>query len=387
MREKSPDHILVLRFSALGDVAIASPLLKAYAADNPGTKFTMVSLPMLRPLFEGAPNISFFPTDFKGRHKGLKGLLKLHKELIDLSPTAVADINSVLRTFILRVLFFISFTPLSFLRKGRVEKKKLTRRYLKNLRPLMTTLRRYELVLISLGLKDINFASAPATQPPHLELIQPPHPELTPLHPEPTPLYPEPTPPHPELTPLHPEPTPPNPDSINQRAIYKIGVAPFANHRGKIWPPQQMERLIEMLSEDERFSVTLFGGGKKEIAILKSWELKYSGVKSVAGELSFSQELDEIAGRDLMLTMDSANMHFACCMRVPVISIWGATHPYLGFYGWGQDSEMALQSSIECRPCSSSGNKECFRGDYACLNEITPDIVFNKILNFFEQRL
>lgn len=348
MREKSPDHIIVLRFSALGDVAIASPLLKAYAAENPGIKFTMVSLPMLEPLFEGTPNISFFPADFKGRHKGLKGLLKLHRELMKLNPTAVADINSVLRTFILRVLFFISFTPLSFLKKGRLEKKNLTRRYFKKLRPLMTTLRRYELVLISLGLKDLGFASA------------------QPLHPEPTPHHPEPT---------------------HQRAIYKIGVAPFANHRGKIWPPQKMERLIEMLSEDERFSVTLFGGGKKEIAILKSWELKYSGVKSLAGELSFAQELDEIAGRDLMLTMDSANMHFACCMRVPVISIWGATHPYLGFYGWGQDSEMALQSSIECRPCSSSGKKECFRGDYACLNEITPDMVFNKILNFFEQRL
>lgn len=373
MREKNPDHILVLRFSALGDVAIASPLLKAYAAHNPATKFTMVSLPMLKPLFEGAPNISFFPTDFKGRHKGFKGLLKLHKELMELNPTAVADINSVLRTFILRLLFFISLTPLSFLRKGRVEKKKLTRRYFKKLRPLMTTLRRYELVLISLGLKDLNFASAPATQPPHLELIQPPHPDPTPLLPEPTPL--------------RPDPTPLRPDPIQQRAIYKIGVAPFANHRGKIWPQELMERLIDMLSEDERFSVTLFGGGKKEVAILKSWELKYSGVKSVAGELSFSQELDEIAGRDLMLTMDSANMHFACCMRVPVISIWGATHPYLGFYGWGQDSEMALQSSIECRPCSSSGKKECFRGDYACLNEITPDMVFNKILNFFEQRL
>jgi len=115
--------------------------------------------------------------------------------------------------------------------------------------------------------------------------------------------------------------------------------------------------------------------------------MKYSGVKSVAGELSFAQELELIAGRELMLTMDSANMHFACCMRVPVISIWGATHPYLGFYGWGQDIEMAVQSSIECRPCSSSGKKECFRGDYACLNEITPDMVFKKIVNFFEQRL
>lgn len=154
-----------------------------------------------------------------------------------------------------------------------------------------------------------------------------------------------------------------------------------------LWRISKGRYELGTIAEDERFSVTLFGGGKKEIAILKSWEMKYSGVKSVAGELSFAQELALMAGRDLMLTMDSANMHFACCMRVPVISIWGATHPYLGFYGWGQNIEMALQSSIECRPCSSSGKKECFRGDYACLNEITPDMVFKKIVNFFEQRL
>jgi len=80
-----------------------------------------------------------------------------------------------------------------------------------------------------------------------------------------------------------------------------------------------------------------------------------------------------------MLSMDSANMHLASFVGVPVISIWGATHPYAGFYGWNQSPDNAVQIEMECRPCSVFGNKKCFRGDYACLLNIKPQLVLNKI--------
>ena len=121
--------------------------------------------------------------------------------------------------------------------------------------------------------------------------------------------------------------------------------------------------------------------------MLRGWECKYSGVRSLAGKMGFREELEAMGETRLMVCMDSANMHFASAMGVPVLSIWGATHPYLGFYGWGQSEKMAVQSNLECRPCSSSGKKECFRGDYACMEEITPEMVFERILNFFDEKL
>jgi ADP-heptose:LPS heptosyltransferase len=82
---------------------------------------------------------------------------------------------------------------------------------------------------------------------------------------------------------------------------------------------------------------------------------------------------------DLMVSMDSANMHLASLVNTPVISIWGATHPYAGFYGFNQDESNAIQIDLPCRPCSIFGNKPCCRGDYACLRQITPEMIVKKV--------
>jgi ADP-heptose:LPS heptosyltransferase len=82
---------------------------------------------------------------------------------------------------------------------------------------------------------------------------------------------------------------------------------------------------------------------------------------------------------DVMLSMDSANMHMASLVATPVVSIWGATHPYAGFMGWGQDSANVIQVDLDCRPCSIYGQKPCLRGDYACLNMIKPETIVEKI--------
>ena len=79
--------------------------------------------------------------------------------------------------------------------------------------------------------------------------------------------------------------------------------------------------------------------------------------------------------------MDSANMHFASLVNTPVVSIWGATHPYAGFYGLNQDINRAIQIDLPCRPCSIFGNKACFRKDYACMYQIKPETISSKIIS------
>jgi ADP-heptose:LPS heptosyltransferase len=77
--------------------------------------------------------------------------------------------------------------------------------------------------------------------------------------------------------------------------------------------------------------------------------------------------------------MDSANMHLASIYGVPVVSIWGATHPFAGFYGWMQDVNNIVQADLYCRPCSVFGNKPCYRGDHACMQMITTEMLMQKI--------
>lgn len=342
MEEKNRRHIAVLRFSALGDIAIAAPVVKAYARANPDIKFTMVSQPLTEPLFRGSDNLGYYNVFLKERHKGIKGMYRLFKELKGIGVTDVADIHSVLRTFILRILFYLSGTSLEYIDKGRAEKAVLTSRDNKRLDELPSTMSRYERVFCELGLENLEFSTRAneivRSEKSSLEMLE--------------------------------------------KGV-KIGIAPFAKHKGKQWPVEKMEAVVARLSEDKRFSIFLFGGGSKEIALLEGWEAGYSGVFTVAGKYSFEKELEIISELDLMVCMDSANMHFASAVGVPVISVWGATHPFLGFYGWGQDPDNAVMAPAECRPCSVFGNKECFRKDYICLNLLDEEFLSQKIFNFF----
>lgn len=113
--------------------------------------------------------------------------------------------------------------------------------------------------------------------------------------------------------------------------------------------------------------------------IMDGWADGNPAVVNMAGACTFSQELEIIRDLDLMLAMDSANMHFASWAGVPVVSVWGATHPYAGFYGWRQDPSWAVQSDLPCRPCSTNGGKECLRGDYACMKAVSVDMVMDRI--------
>ena len=106
---------------------------------------------------------------------------------------------------------------------------------------------------------------------------------------------------------------------------------------------------------------------------------KYPAVVSLTGKLNMSTELALMSHLDVMLSMDSANMHLASLVNIPVVSVWGATHPYAGFMGWKQLPTNAIQLDMPCRPCSVFGQKPCYRGDYACLNDIKPEKVIEKI--------
>ena len=123
----------------------------------------------------------------------------------------------------------------------------------------------------------------------------------------------------------------------------------------------------------------MFGGRGFEQEQLAQWSQGKQDVHNMAGLYSMDDELRLMGLLDVMVTMDSANMHLASLVETPVVSVWGATHPFAGFYGWGQDSKSAVQVDLECRPCSVFGNKTCHRGDFACMQLISPKMLIHKI--------
>src|SRR3569833_2286612 len=112
-------HILVLRFSAMGDVAMTVPVIKAVLSQSPHATLTFVSRPEFEDFFKGIPRLTFNPADLKNKLKGLNGIKKLFRALKkDSQYDALADLHDTLRSKILRRLFRLTGLTNAFIDKG-----------------------------------------------------------------------------------------------------------------------------------------------------------------------------------------------------------------------------------------------------------------------------
>lgn len=315
-------HIAVMRLSAMGDVAMTVPVLRAFVKQFPEVQITVISRPFFKPFFEGIPNLSFFAFDEKERHKGFLGLLRLFQDLKGLNIDAFADLHNVLRSKVVRTLFALSGKKIASVDKGRAEKKALTQAENKTFKPLPSMFERHAKVFEQLGFT--------------IDLSQPEFPEKAVLSPEILALI-----------------------GTNHQKL--IGIAPFAQYDSKVYPLDLMQEVIDQLALDTTQTILLFGGGKKEIEILNAILKGKKNVINVAGKIKFQQELQLISNLDVMLSMDSGNAHIAAMLGVKVITLWGATHPFAGFSPFNQPLENALVSDRNLfpkLPTSVYGNKK-----------------------------
>jgi ADP-heptose:LPS heptosyltransferase len=132
-----------MRLSAMGDVAMTVPVLRAFVAQHPEIKITIISRPFFKPFFEEIPNLTFFAFDAKKRHKGFFGLIRLFQDLQALGIDAFADLHNVLRSKVVRILYTFSGKKTAFVTKGRAEKAALTRVENKIWKPLPSMFERH----------------------------------------------------------------------------------------------------------------------------------------------------------------------------------------------------------------------------------------------------
>ncbi len=343
------EHVLVIRFSALGDVAMAVPVVWSLAHQYPDVRFTVLSRTSSRPLFENlAPNVGFMGADMKREYRGIKGLNTLYRRLAAKQFTAVADLHNVLRSDFLRLRFNLGDYRVEHIDKHRKGRRRLISTTNKNLVQQPTSFENYVQVFERLGYPvSIDFQSIFPPEGGDLSLL-------------------------------------PEPIKVKKMDEQWLGIAPFAAHNGKIYPPQLMQQVIEQaIARHPQIRIFLFGRGEKEERWLNEWHRMFPACCYAGTFLSsLKEELILMSHLDVMLSMDSANMHLASLTGIPVVSIWGATHPYAGFMGWQQPLENAIQLDMDCRPCSIFGQKACRRGDYACLNGIKPEKIIDKLDSF-----
>ncbi len=336
-------HIAVMRLSAMGDVAMTVPVIRAFAQQNPSVKLTVVSRPFFKPFFDGIPNVEFFAVDVKERHKGFFGLLKLYSDLKKLNIDAVADLHNVLRSQIIRTLFSLSGKKVAATDKGRADKKALTRAEKKVFQPVKTMVERHVETFKKLGFSvDLSLPNFPEKAILSEEILS---------------------------------------VSGKKNNFKCIGIAPFAQYESKVYPLDLMQKVIDNLAENGNYKLFLFGGGKEETEKLNTLAKQRENIVVVAGKLKFNQELQLISNLDVMLSMDSGNAHIAAMLGIKVITLWGATHPFAGFAPFNQPLENCLtadRNQYPLLPTSVYGNKKV-EGYEDVMRSISVESIVEKI--------
>ena len=334
----------------MGDVVLLVPVIRSFVAAYPDVEVTVVTRPKFASFFTDIDRVIPFPADVDHTYNGVFGMRDLFKKLLKkASYDIVLDMHNHIRTVMLRNLFKMFATQVLVFEKGKKQKNAITREQNKLVAPLIHTVERYRLAFEKAGFP---FAIQP---PPYFQIKQSVKDETTAW--------------------------------LDEKNIVKnerwIGIAPFAMHISKIWPLDNYIKVMSKLIEKSPVKFFLFGGGEKEIKFFETVQQQYPlHTVVVAGQLKLKQELALMEMLDVMLCVDSSNMHLASLMGIPVISIWGGTHTDVGFGPFGKGAESIIQISREelpCRPCSVYGREKCLRGDFACLTWITPERVSEEV--------
>ena len=271
-----------------------------------------------RPMFKPffeGLGVDFLDVDLKGAHHSLRGMWRLAAEARRLGVDAVADVHDVLRSRAFRLSMTLHGIPVAFIHKARAEKRRFIRCGSRGMEPLRHTVLRYCDTFRRLGF----------------------------VFDDPEPVRRQ-----------------ERPDPFGPKEGVWVGFAPFSAQRGKTYPEELSREAVRLLAE--RYDrVFIHGGGGGEQRFAEEMERMYPNVTALFGKVGLDGEMDLIADLDC------------------VVSVWGATHPGLGFLGYGCDPRGVLQADMACRPCSVFGSKPCRYGDYRCLKAVTPAMIAERV--------
>jgi len=156
-----------------------------------------------------------------------------------------------------------------------------------------------------------------------------------------------------------------------------IGFCPGAKHFTKRWLSEYFIQLGNMLA-DEGFVIYLLGGNlERELCANLNSKIKNSVNCSTENDLILTAE--KMANCQLIVTNDSALMHVASSIKIPIVAIFGSSVREFGFAPYNVENTIAEIQNLSCRPCSHVGKDKCPKGHFDCMREIKPEMIYEKI--------
>jgi heptosyltransferase-2 len=342
------EKILIIRLSSLGDIVLTTPVIKSLKEKFPQTKIFFLTKRQYQDLLKNDPHIfSLIKFDPKEKHQGISGFFKLIQELKAFEFDLVVDLHANLRSFLIRHLLKAKV-------KVRYDKRWLARFLLVHFKFIkvkpLHTVDSYLGALKKIGVNSVE-------KDPQIFLDEEGENFLK--------------------------------DFLIEKNIEKddivVGIHPGARWETKRWDEEKFSRVCQILTRKPEVKIILVGDQKDQEVIYRiSHQAKDEKIFK-AVNLPLNKFMSLIKRCDCFITNDSGPMHIASALGVPVVAIFGPTHPQLGFSPLGSGN-VVLTANVKCSPCSLHGEKKCRKKSRLCMDLIQPEMVADAVEKLLKKR-
>lgn len=181
-----------------------------------------------------------------------------------------------------------------------------------------------------------------------------------------------------------------------RRVLYETGLkeehpliclAPGAGYFTKRWPIEYFAEVArEFAASSKNFTLAVLGGKQDHELGRYLHEHSRAEILDLTGKCSLLASAAIIKRSRLLLANDSGLMHIAEAVQTPVLALFGSTTRELGFFPQRATSHVLEHPNLDCRPCSHLGHHACPRKHFRCMKEITPQRVLDEIKRALYQR-
>ena len=335
----NPKKILIIRLSSIGDIILASPLIRLLKTKFPPAQIDFVIKKIYFDLVSDNPYLN----DIKvlDTNSGFQSLRQLKREIRAANYDLIIDIHKNFRSFFLR--FASGAKNVKKYNKMRWQRFLLIKTKI-NLYPGITPVyKRYLRSVADLGIVDDNKGLEFFISSDVQERIQ---------------------------------------KDLRKRGLairkYTIGIAPGAGFATKRWFPERFAEIADVLQQEYNASIILFGDKNDlQISQIVITSMQSKAI-NITGEYSLMESAAALNCCDIVISNDTGLMHLASALGKKVVAIFGATTEELGFFPVGVQSRV-VQHNIGCRPCTHIGSKKCPKGHFKCMKLIDTNLVLQEV--------
>jgi heptosyltransferase-2 len=162
-----------------------------------------------------------------------------------------------------------------------------------------------------------------------------------------------------------------------------VGMHPGSVWATKRWSAEGFGRLVGLLKSKYPCEIILFGGSEDAQVVAEVQNFCGGRAVSLVDRISLRELPAALSRCKVVVTNDSGPMHIAVARGVPVVAIFCATTPELGFYPYSARA-IVVEKSLPCRPCSFHGSRRCPLGTEDCIRLIGAEEVFYAVEQLLE---